>query len=289
MDEISNGLDASTTFQIVKFMRQIVHTLDATMVISLVQPTPETFDLFDDIILLSGGKILYQGPRENVLDFFEFMGFKCPERKGVPDFLQEVTSRKDQQQYWTDNQRSYRYVSVNEFVEAFDTFHVGQQLRRDLEVAYDRSKAHPSAVSLDKYSIRSLEVFRACLERELLLLKRNSFIYIFKTGQLIFLAAVGTSVFPRTHMHHETIADAGKYLGALFYGMATLMFNGIAEMAMTVEKLPVHYKQRDLLFYPAWAFGLPVLLLRIPISFLESAIWVIMTYYLTGFAPASGR
>ena len=65
------------------------------MIISLLQPAPETFDLFDDIIFLSEGQIVYQGPRENVLRFFESVGFKCPERKGVPDFLQEVTSKKD--------------------------------------------------------------------------------------------------------------------------------------------------------------------------------------------------
>ena len=86
MDEISNGLDSSTTFQIVKFMRQMVHIMDVTMIISLLQPAPETFDLFDDIILLSEGQIVYQGPCENVLEFFEDVGFKCPERKGVADF-----------------------------------------------------------------------------------------------------------------------------------------------------------------------------------------------------------
>ncbi|KAK8678822.1 hypothetical protein V6N13_144303 [Hibiscus sabdariffa] len=43
---------------------------------------------------------VYQGPREHVVSFFESMGFRCPERKGVADFLQEVTSRKDQMQYW---------------------------------------------------------------------------------------------------------------------------------------------------------------------------------------------
>ena len=36
---------------------------------------------------------MYQGPCENMLEFFQFMGFKCPERKGVADFLQEVMSR----------------------------------------------------------------------------------------------------------------------------------------------------------------------------------------------------
>ncbi|KAF6149609.1 hypothetical protein GIB67_011218, partial [Kingdonia uniflora] len=45
MDEISTGLDSSTTFQI--------------------------------------------GPREQVVEFFESMGFKYPVRKGVADFLQE--------------------------------------------------------------------------------------------------------------------------------------------------------------------------------------------------------
>ncbi|RWW24782.1 hypothetical protein GW17_00010904 [Ensete ventricosum] len=35
------------------------------------------------------GQIVYQGPRENVLEFFGSMGFRCPERKGVADFLQE--------------------------------------------------------------------------------------------------------------------------------------------------------------------------------------------------------
>lgn len=90
MDEISTGLDSSTTFQIVNSLRQSIHILNGTAVISLLQPAPETYDLFDDIILLSDGQIVYQGPREYVLEFFEYMGFKCPERKGVADFLQEV-------------------------------------------------------------------------------------------------------------------------------------------------------------------------------------------------------
>lgn len=52
MDEISTGLDSSTTFQIAKYMRQMVHIMDVSMIISLLQPAPETYDLFDDIILL---------------------------------------------------------------------------------------------------------------------------------------------------------------------------------------------------------------------------------------------
>lgn len=90
MDEISTGLDSSTTFQIVSSLRQTIHILGGTAVISLLQPAPETYNLFDDIILLSDGQIVYQGLREHVLEFFESLGFKCPKRKGIADFLQEV-------------------------------------------------------------------------------------------------------------------------------------------------------------------------------------------------------
>lgn len=90
MDEISNGLDGSTTFQIVSYLQHLVHITDATALISLLQPSPETFELFDDVILMAEGKIVYHGPRNCILKFFEDCGFKCPDRKGAADFLQEV-------------------------------------------------------------------------------------------------------------------------------------------------------------------------------------------------------
>ena len=63
---------------------------------SLLQPAPETYALFDDIMLLSEGHIVFFGPLAGVMPFFEGLGFQKPVRKNVADFLQEVTSRKDQ-------------------------------------------------------------------------------------------------------------------------------------------------------------------------------------------------
>ncbi|KAE8690066.1 Pleiotropic drug resistance protein 2 [Hibiscus syriacus] len=289
MDEISTGLDSSTTFQICKFMRQMVHIMDVTMVISLLQPAPETYDLFDDIIVLSEGQIVYQGPRESVLDFFEFMGFKCPERKGIADFLQEVTSKKDQQQYWFQKNRPYRYVSVSDFVNGFSCFRIGQQLSSDLSVPYDRTRTHPAALVTEKYGISNWELFRACFAREWMLMKRNSFVYIFKTIQITIMSLIALTVFFRTEMPVGTFENGQKFFGALFFSLINVMFNGMAELAMTVFRLPVFYKQRDFLFYPAWAFGLPIWVLRIPLSLVESGIWIALTYYTIGFAPAASR
>ncbi|KAL0543693.1 hypothetical protein IC582_018796 [Cucumis melo] len=289
MDEISTGLDSSTTFQICKFMKQMVHIMDVTMIISLLQPAPETFELFDDVILLSEGEIVYQGPRENVLEFFEFMGFKCPERKGVADFLQEVTSKKDQEQYWFKKSQPYRYVSVPEFIQGFKKFHIGQRLNTELGVPFDKRSTHPAALVTQKYGLSNWQLFKALFSREWLLMKRNSFIYIFKTVQITIMSLITMTVFFRTEMKPGTLAGGGKYLGALFFSLINMMFNGMAELALTITRLPVFYKQRDSLFFPGWAFGLPIWVLRIPLSLMESGIWIGLTYYTIGFAPAASR
>ncbi|KAL3528819.1 hypothetical protein ACH5RR_008141 [Cinchona calisaya] len=289
MDEISTGLDSSTTFQIVNSLRQFVHIMKGTAFISLLQPAPETYDLFDDIVLLSDGVIVYQGPRENVLEFFESMGFKCPERKGVADFLQEVTSKKDQRQYWACRDEPYRFITASEFAEAFQSFHVGRTLGDELATPFDKSKSHPAALTTHKYGVNKKELLKAVSARELLLIKRNSFVYIFKLSQLFLMALIGMTVFFRTKMPRNDVADGGIYIGALFYVLIQIMFNGMAELAMTIYKLPVFFKQRDFRFFPAWSYALPTWVLKIPITFLEVGLWVFMTYYVIGFDPSAER
>ncbi|KAH7447520.1 hypothetical protein KP509_01G110200 [Ceratopteris richardii] len=289
MDEISTGLDSSTTYQIVKCLRQAVHLLDGTMVVSLLQPAPETYELFDDVILLSEGQIVYQGPRELVVEFFAEMGFRCPERKSIPDFLQEVTSRKDQEQYWLKKEEPYHFITPKEFADAFKSFHVGQRLEEELYIPFDKERSHPAALSTSKYGLGKWDLFKACFWREVLLMRRNSFLYIFKTVQISIVSLIAMTVFFRTKLHPDNITDGKLYLGALFFGLVNVMFNGLAEITLTVDRLPVFYKERDQLFYPAWASSIPTFIMRIPLSILESLIWAVLTYYVIGFAPEANR
>ena len=39
----------------------------ATILMALLQPAPEVYNLFDDIMLLAEGHIVYYGPKEEVL------------------------------------------------------------------------------------------------------------------------------------------------------------------------------------------------------------------------------
>jgi ABC-type multidrug transport system ATPase subunit len=71
---------------------QMSHALKLTTVISLLQPPPEVFSLFDDIIFLCEGRMLYHGPLEGAMPHFTASGFICPVRKDVASFLLEITT-----------------------------------------------------------------------------------------------------------------------------------------------------------------------------------------------------
>nr|GFA61436.1 ABC transporter G family member 35-like [Tanacetum cinerariifolium] len=184
MDEISTGLDSSTTFQIVKCMQQVAHLTESTIFMSLLQPAPETFDLFDDIVLLSEGQIVYQGPRERI-----------------------VTSKKDQEQYWADRNRQYRFIPVSEFSQRYKSFHVGEKLRSELSVPYDKSQSHQAALVTKKFLVPKGELFNAAWDKEWLLMKRNAFIYVFKSFQIMFMAFICTTLYIKPRMHQRNELD----------------------------------------------------------------------------------
>ncbi|XP_010670754.2 ABC transporter G family member 32 isoform X2 [Beta vulgaris subsp. vulgaris] len=288
MDEISTGLDSSTTHQIIRYLRHSTRALEGTTVISLLQPDPETYELFDDVILLSEGQIVYQGPREGALEFFTYMGFRCPERKNVADFLQEVTSAKDQRQYWYPG-CLYQYIPVENFAEAFRSHCLGYMISRELAIPFDKRFHHPAALSTTSYGIKRIELLKIGFSWQTLLIKRNSFLYIFKYIQLLLITLIMVTVFFRKTMHHNTLEDGGVYLGAIYFSIVMTLFNGFMEVPMLIQKLPVLYKHRDLRFYPCWVYTLPSWILSIPFSFIESAIWVGITYYLVGFDPEITR
>ena len=100
------------------------------------------------------------------------------------------------------------------------------------------------------------------------------------------MAILTMTLFLRTEMHRDSLTDGGVYSGALFFALGTIMFNGMAEISMSIAKLPIFYKQRDLLFYPSWAYSIPNWILKIPVTFVEVGVWVFLTYYVIGFDPS---
>jgi hypothetical protein len=56
---------------------------------------------------------------------------------------------------------------------------------------------------------------------------------------LAVIAMIAMTLFLRTKMPRESEIDGKTYTGALFYTVISIMFNGIAEISMTIVKLCV--------------------------------------------------
>eukprot|EP00798_Chlamydomonas_sp_ICE-L_P006714 gene6714-3384_t len=119
MDEISTGLDSASTFLITQAMCNLCHYMKSTIMIALLQPTPDTYEIFDDIMVMGDGKILFHGPKEEVEPFFESLGLVRPPRKAVADFLQEITSKTDQKLYYKHQNKDNKFLSCQDISDAF--------------------------------------------------------------------------------------------------------------------------------------------------------------------------
>ncbi|GMF38346.1 unnamed protein product [Phytophthora lilii] len=97
MDEISTGLDSAATYDIICTQRSIAKTLHKAVAISLLQPAPEVFALFDYVLIMIEGEVMYHGPREQVVPYFESLGFKCLPDRDIADYLLDLGTRMQHQ------------------------------------------------------------------------------------------------------------------------------------------------------------------------------------------------
>ncbi len=69
LDAISNGLDAATTYDIVQALKYMTNEIGNTTVVSLLQPAPDVFYSFADVIVMADGQIIYHGEFLHCLHF----------------------------------------------------------------------------------------------------------------------------------------------------------------------------------------------------------------------------
>ena len=66
------------TFDITASIRAWCRARQGTVVAALLQATPEVYALYDDVILLREGRIVYHGPREALPPYMAGIGFPPP-------------------------------------------------------------------------------------------------------------------------------------------------------------------------------------------------------------------
>mmetsp|Transcript_26825 Transcript_26825/g.43807 ORF Transcript_26825/g.43807 Transcript_26825/m.43807 type:complete len:755 (+) Transcript_26825:191-2455(+) len=85
-DEPTSGLDSFTALHVVQVLKDLAQR-GRTVVATLHQPSSEIFHMFDELLILSEGRIMYMGESEHSMDYFARVGFPCPKYTNPADYF----------------------------------------------------------------------------------------------------------------------------------------------------------------------------------------------------------
>eukprot|EP00741_Cyanophora_paradoxa_P020078 tig00021234_g19379.t1 len=91
-DEPTTGLDSLNAFYVLQLLRRVAEGRGTAVAAAVHQPSREIFELFDQVLLLSSGRMVYCGPRAEFVPRFEAAGYPCPKHANPADFYVDVTA-----------------------------------------------------------------------------------------------------------------------------------------------------------------------------------------------------
>uniref|UniRef100_A0A8C5YZ74 Broad substrate specificity ATP-binding cassette transporter ABCG2 n=1 Tax=Marmota marmota marmota TaxID=9994 RepID=A0A8C5YZ74_MARMA len=89
LDEPTTGLDSSTASTVLLLLKRISEQ-GRTIIFSIHQPQYSIFKLFDCLTLLASGRLIFHGPAQEALGYFESIGYPCEPYNNPADFFLDI-------------------------------------------------------------------------------------------------------------------------------------------------------------------------------------------------------
>ncbi|RLN47005.1 hypothetical protein BBJ29_010094, partial [Phytophthora kernoviae] len=280
MDEISTGLDSAATFDIVSTQRSLAKTLRKTVVISLLQPSPEVFNLFDDVILLNDGYVMYHGPRSEVLQYFECQGLKCPPIRDVADFLLDLGTNK-QRQY----EVGVAPATASEFAGTFEQS-VYAKITNALDAPLDQTLLADEHKQMDPRSEFHQNFWDSTLtlmQRQMKMTLRNTALLKSRFMMSLVLGLLNASTF---YQFDET--DAQVVIGIIYVAVNFVILGQSAQVPVFMATRDIFNKQRGSNFFRTSSFVLATSVSQIPLAVIETLVFGTIIYWICGFVATAG-
>jgi ABC-type multidrug transport system ATPase subunit len=301
LDEISTGLDSAATLDISKAIRALCRVFDLTVVVSLLQPPPETYEVFDDVLLMVGcvrargadatrrapatfcasrvcsiaapvaltparADHSYHGPRRDILPFFASLGLARPVEVDVADFLVDAA-----------------FAQPDKLLDGFRTT-PGYAKTLGLATADPATLQtdHPMEnrlIHASRYKRSLLSLLRVVTVRQWQIISRNT-------------------AFLKARVMQNVVM--GLMLGALFFSvpfvqwylismvilqvLAFTSFGTLANLADVVAVRNVYYKQARENFFPPASYVLADYLVDLPFGCFDGFLLGSIVYFMAGLS-----
>ncbi|KAG0620262.1 hypothetical protein M758_4G202700 [Ceratodon purpureus] len=292
LDEPTSGLDSAAAFFVVTTLRNLARD-GRTIIASIHQPSSEVFELFDNLTLLSSGKLIYFGQANCAIEHFTAAGFSCPPLRNPSDhFLRAINSDFDQVK---SNLKGSFKIRDKESVELMDKMST-HQVVRILSDSYQNSEYAMLAMSRI-HEILQLQgtvlesggsqasFFKQCLtltRRSFVNMSRDIGYYWLRLVIYITLSFCLGSIFFKLDKSYSSIMGRA---GCIAYVGGFLTFMSIGGFPSFVEDMKVFNRERLNGHYGVIAFVVGNTLSSIPFLFLIAVVSSVIVYYMAHLHP----
>lgn len=91
LDEPTTGLDSFTATSVMETLKDLAKS-GRTIIQTIHQPNSDIFEMFDRLMLLARGKIIYFNEARLAVDYFTKINYKCPELSNPADYFMAIMS-----------------------------------------------------------------------------------------------------------------------------------------------------------------------------------------------------
>ncbi|RLN54609.1 hypothetical protein BBJ28_00021987, partial [Nothophytophthora sp. Chile5] len=280
MDEISTGLDSAATYDIINTQRSVAQTLRKTVVIALLQPSPEVFALFDDVMILNEGELMYHGPCDRVQGYFDSLGFSCPPGRDIADYLLDLGTA-EQYRYQVPQHSTKQPRRASEFSALFKQSEIHQDMLDQLEAPHS-----PELLQIVEEHMKPMPVFhQSFVESTLTLLRRQLMItyrnkpFIF--GRVAMITIMGLLYCTTFYQFDPT--QISVVMGVVFSAIMFLSMGQSSQIPTYMAERDIFYKQRGANFFRTASYVLATSASQIPLAIGETIIFGCLVYWVCGF------
>jgi ATP-binding cassette subfamily G (WHITE) protein 2 len=267
LDEPTTGLDSSTSLSICKSLKELSDRGECTVVCTIHQPQPKIFNLFDNLILMRLGTILYQGRANKVGQYLSENGKVCPGNSAVADFMLDVVSIK----------RSSTAVQADD-----DEFGKKYVVPVNLELGSEKPLFTQDGARswLEQYSI--------LVQRNLKQYFRNYHIILLNISATVIMAVfVGRGLWYQIGTGQASIP---KRVPSLFF---TVLAQGIINSIQAVNSFPweraIMLRERQAGSYQVSSYFLAKTTVDVLTQIWPSVVYGCIVYWMIGYQPIASK
>jgi len=273
MDEPTTGLDSQAAYDILHRVQTLAKVGGIPVLTSLLQPSYELASLFDNLLLLAEGEVVYFGPFQEALTYFDAMGFGPREDENPADFLQNVVQTphlflKEGSPLTVRTVTQFRdkYKKSNYYQECQDI--IAQPIR---ETRRDWADAPTFPTTL-------AQQIKLCLRREMVMKVYDPAPTRTRIVKSIVIAFIlGTLFFNLGNTQQDSL----NKLGLMFFSVAATSMGSMVTLPPLLKARPVFYEQKHGKYYKPIAYFIAVTLSEIPLALMESTIFITLIYWMT--------